>query len=78
LFANNKGEDVCQFLIDELSFAAGNLLEYDVSGRVKNGQPKGAKVYMSWAGLNDSGTGCLGEALIQRKDSSQYQKSVLC
>jgi hypothetical protein len=59
LVNRNQVNDVYQFIVNDLTFAAANLPPTDMKGRVTTWSAQGllAKVYLTWAGLKSPGPG---------------------
>lgn len=68
LLYRNKVEDVFQFVINDLSFAAMHLPATDQKGRLTTWSAQGmlAKVYLSYAGLKSQGSGTRDQALLDQ------------
>jgi starch-binding outer membrane protein, SusD/RagB family len=65
LVPRNKVDDVYQFIVNDLTFAAEHLPVAD-KGRVTTWSAQGllAKVYLTWAGLKSPGAGLRDQALL--------------
>lgn len=58
LVPRNEVNDVYQFIVNDLTFAANNLPATDAAGRVTKWSAQGllGKVYLSWSGLDNAGS----------------------
>lgn len=68
LVNRHKLEDVYQFVINDLEFAAEHLPAVDAPGRVTTWSAQGllAKVYLTFAGLNPEGVGQRDQSLLDK------------
>ena len=73
----NPANDVYQFIVNDLSFAAKNLPAVNEKGRVNTWSAQGmlAKVYLTWAGLNSQIPGQRNQALL---DSAKLYAGNVC
>lgn len=77
LVYRNALPDVYQFIVEDLRFAAKNLLAADAQGRVTTWSAQGllGKVYLTWAGLNTENPGQRNQSLL---DSAKHYAGNVC
>lgn len=77
LVNRNPANDVYQFIVNDLTFAAKNLPPTNEKGRVSKWSAQGllAKVYLTWSGLNSSVSEQRDQALL---DSAKIYASNVC
>lgn len=77
LVPRNTANDVFQFAVNDLTFAAQHLPASDVKGRLTKWSAHGmlAKVYLAFSGLASNGNGPRNEALL---DSAERHAGIVC
>ncbi|MGI6224490.1 MAG: RagB/SusD family nutrient uptake outer membrane protein [Prevotella sp.] len=77
LVNRNLCNDVFQFIVNDLKFAADNLPEVNDKGRVTTWSAQGmlAKAYLAWSGLNSNQEGVREQALL---DSARVYAGNVC
>lgn len=77
LVRRNHVDDVYQFVINDLTYAAYNLPQSDTKGRLTTWSAQGmlGKVYLTWAGYDPEGSGVRNQA---RLDSAKRYAGNVC